>query len=63
MLVDTIVVQSLNAPTSTGLYATGEFGRGNALSNNRAAPTNRTFGTGRERNKVNVLRAKRSRFG
>lgn len=160
VLVDTIVVQSLNTSTSMGLYATGtltgsrvvgssfsgglrgallqstrnlafgELGRGNTLSNNRAAPTNRkfagtgirsegdcsgtvvtgntftgnnygfafigarnlalrnntftrnsiagiyieadssgstqtgnTFGTGSERNKTNVRRAKRSRFG
>ncbi|MFM8953174.1 MAG: right-handed parallel beta-helix repeat-containing protein, partial [Planctomycetaceae bacterium] len=160
VLVDTIVVQSLNTSTSMGLFATGtltgsriigssfsgglrgallvstrnlafgELGRGNTLSNNLAAPTNRkfagtgirsegdctgtivagntftgnnygfafigarnlalrnntftrnsiagiyieadssgstqtgnTFGTGSERNKVNVLRAKRSRFG
>jgi parallel beta-helix repeat protein len=160
VLVDTIVVQSLNTSTSMGLYATGtltgsrvvgssfsgglrgallksarnlvfgELGRGNQLVNNRAAPTNRkfagtgirsegdctgtvvagntftgnnygfafigarnlalrnntftrnsiagiyieadssgstqtgnTFGTGSERNKTNVLRAKRSRFG
>jgi parallel beta-helix repeat protein len=160
VLVDTIVVQSLNTSTSMGLYATGtltgsrvvgssfsgglrgallksarnlvfgELGSGNTLSNNRAAPTNRkfagtgirsegdctgtvvagntftgnnygfafigarnlalrnntftrnsiagiyieadssgstqtgnTFGTGSERNKTNVLRAKRSRFG
>ena len=160
VLVDTIVVQSLNTSTSMGLLATGtltgsriigssfsgglrgallqsarnlvfgELGRGNQLVNNLAAPTNRkfagtgirsegdcmgtvvagntftgnnygfafigarnlalrnntftrnsiagiyieadssgstqtgnTFGTGSERNKVNVLRAKRSRFG
>ena len=160
VLVDTIVVQSLNTSTSMGLLATGtltgsriigssfsgglrgallqstrnlafgELGRGNTLSNNLAAPTNRkfagtgirsegdcagtviagntftgnnygfafigarnlalrnntftrnsiagiyieadssgstqtgnTFGTGSERNKTNVLRAKRSRFG
>ncbi|MGB8852029.1 MAG: right-handed parallel beta-helix repeat-containing protein [Pirellulales bacterium] len=160
VLVDTIVVQSLNTSTSMGLFATGtltgsriigssfsgglrgallqstrnlvfgELGRGNTLSNNLAAPTNRkfagtgirsegdctgtvvagntftgnsygfafigarnlalrnntftrnsiagiyieadssgstqtgnTFGTGSERNKTNLLRAKRSRFG
>jgi parallel beta-helix repeat protein len=77
MLVDTIVVQSLNTSTSMGLYATGdladtkvigstfsgglrgalldgarnlvfgEIGQGNLLTGNRAAPSNRKFaGTG-----------------